>query len=209
LTYQVSVDGGFDVKIVRAIDCPTTLWKNGGGSTTEIAVEPAGASLEDFDWRVSMARIASDGPFSEFSCIDRTLAVVSGNGLALTIGNAATVALDPTSDPIRFAGDVPTSARLVAGEIVDLNVMTRRGRFEHRLQRVRERTACGFDGYHVAVIVAASGEVGLSSQQRTEFLVPGDAAILTRADGASCRIVPAALAQCYLVLLRECGTQTG
>jgi environmental stress-induced protein Ves len=45
------------VKVVRASDCRTTAWKNGGGSTTEIAVQPAGASLDDFDWRVSMARV--------------------------------------------------------------------------------------------------------------------------------------------------------
>jgi environmental stress-induced protein Ves len=31
------------VKIVRASECRTTAWKNGGGSTTEIAGEPNGA----------------------------------------------------------------------------------------------------------------------------------------------------------------------
>ena len=30
-------------------------WKNGGGTTTEIAVFPAGASLETFEWRFSPA----------------------------------------------------------------------------------------------------------------------------------------------------------
>ena len=35
-----------------------------------------------------MARVASDGPFSEFPGIDRTLAVVKGSGLVLTIGDS-------------------------------------------------------------------------------------------------------------------------
>src|SRR5215467_2608211 len=96
------------VRIVRASECRTTAWKNGGGSTTEIAVAPPGASLDHFDWRVSMARVASDGPFSEFSGIDRTLAVVAGGGLFLTIGEAAPIVLDCNSDPISFAGDTPT-----------------------------------------------------------------------------------------------------
>jgi environmental stress-induced protein Ves len=51
------------VRIIRAQDCQTTPLKNGGGSTTEIAAAPAGASLETFDWRTSMARVGSDGPY--------------------------------------------------------------------------------------------------------------------------------------------------
>ena len=48
-------------------------WKNGGGETAEIAVSPPGAALDDFDWRLSMARVETDGPFSAFPGIDRTL----------------------------------------------------------------------------------------------------------------------------------------
>jgi uncharacterized protein len=190
------------VKIVRASDCRTTAWKNGGGSTTEIAVEPPGASLDDFDWRVSKARVASDGPFSEFAGIDRTLAVVKGDGLSLTIGDAAPVVLDSNSEPIHFPGDTPTSARLLAGEIIDLNVMTRRGRFEHRMQRIREAAHCGFDGHDVTLAVACSGNVELAWQRETITLASGDAAILTRGADGTFRIAPAASASCYLVLLR-------
>src|SRR4029077_9426905 len=87
-------------RIIRAGDCKTTPWKNGGGSTTEIATGPAGASLEAFDWRVSMARVTSDGPFSDFASVDRTLAVVKGNGLVLTTGENAPVTLSSGADPV-------------------------------------------------------------------------------------------------------------
>ena len=117
------------MRIIRAGDCKTTPWRNGGGSTTEIAIGPPGASLDDFDWRISMARVASDGPFSDFAGIDRTLAVVKGNGLVLTTGKNAPVILSSGAYPVSFSGDASTSARLTAGEITDLNVMTRRGRF--------------------------------------------------------------------------------
>ena len=50
-------------------------WKNGGGSTTEIAVFPPDAGFDDFDWRVSLATVAADGPFSAFPGIERTLAM--------------------------------------------------------------------------------------------------------------------------------------
>ncbi len=36
-------------------------WKNGGGVTTEICVSPPSGA---FDWRVSIATVNADGPFS-------------------------------------------------------------------------------------------------------------------------------------------------
>lgn len=87
------------MQVIRARDCRTTRWKNGGGSTTEIAIEPANASLEDFDWRISMAVVASDGPFSSFPGIDRTLTVIQGNGLILTVGDAMPVTLATGTAP--------------------------------------------------------------------------------------------------------------
>jgi environmental stress-induced protein Ves len=41
-------------------------------------VEPTDAGLEDFDWRLSMARVDADGPFSSFPEIDRVLMVRRG-----------------------------------------------------------------------------------------------------------------------------------
>lgn len=197
------------MRIIRASDCRITPWKNGGGSTTEIAIEPQVASLDQFNWRVSMARVESDGPFSEFSGVDRTLALVKGNGLALAIGDAAAVVLQRGSEPIRFAGDIPTSARLIAGQITDLNVMTRRKRFTHKLRRIQEPATCDFDDHDVAVVVACSGHVILTSARDVITLDESDAAIMGRASDDAVRIVPATSAECYLVLLRERRSQPG
>lgn len=121
--------------ILRAGQYTRMPWKNGGGETTEIAVYPEGASVEDFAWRVSMATVASDGPFSLFPGIDRTLSVLEGEGMVLDIEGQEPVTLTPASAPLSFPADVPTSARLVRGPITDLNVMTRRGHFAHRVER--------------------------------------------------------------------------
>jgi environmental stress-induced protein Ves len=110
-------------------------WKNGGGETVEIAVSPDGAGLADFDWRVSMATVATDGPFSVFSGIDRTLSILEGAGMTLFIERREPVLLTQGSDPLSFAADAPTSATLVDGAITDLNVMTRRGRYVHSVKR--------------------------------------------------------------------------
>jgi uncharacterized protein len=191
------------LKIIRAGSCLATPWKNGGGSTTEIAVEPPGASLDTFDWRISMATVAADGPFSEFPGIDRTLAVVEGKGLMLTIGSSAPVRLERGSAPVSFGGDVPTSARLTAGEITDLNVMTRSSRFSHRLRRIGQPASCEFDGNDIAVVLSFNGNTTLASDQDAATLDRGDAAVLTGACDGSFRIVPIGSSECYLVLLHE------
>jgi environmental stress-induced protein Ves len=111
-------------------------WKNGGGVTTEIAVSPAGAALDDFDWRVSMARVESDGPFSGFDGVDRTLAVLEGEGIILDVAGRPAATVTKASAPLSFPADVPTQAVLIAGPITDLNVMTRRGRMVHAVERL-------------------------------------------------------------------------
>jgi environmental stress-induced protein Ves len=190
------------VHIIRASDCKTTPWKNGGGSTTEIAIAPAGASLDRFDWRVSMARVASDGPFSDFAGIDRTLAVIKGSGLLLTIGKAAPVMLSTKTEPVRFAGDTPTSARLTAGEITDLNVMTRRGRFSHRLQRIGTSIACDFVEDDIAMVLSLDGMTTVTIGRDSATIDHCDAMLLDRSASTSFQILPAAKS-CYLVWLRE------
>ena len=117
-------------KLLRAADCRRMKWKNGGGETIEIAIHPAGSGLDDFDWRVSMARVEADGPFSIFPGVDRTLAVLEGEGIVLEVGGE-TAALTTASVPLTFPADVATTASLIAGPITDLNVMGRRGRCIH------------------------------------------------------------------------------
>jgi environmental stress-induced protein Ves len=190
------------MRIIRASDCKATPWKNGGGSTTEIAIGPPGASLDAFDWRISMARVASDGPFSDFSGIDRTLAVVKGSGLVLTIGSNTPVTLSSTTDPVRFPGDTPTSARLIAGEITDLNVMTRRGRFSHRLVRIAAATSCDFGGDDIAIVLSLDGKTTVTSGQGSEMLNHGDAVLLNRTTTTRFRILPPT-GTCYLIWLSE------
>lgn len=123
------------MRTIRAADYRRMPWKNGGGSTTEVAVFPEGAGLGEFGWRVSMASVTADGPFSAFPGIDRTLAVLEGEGIALDIEGRETLTLTQDSAPASFPGDAPTLGRLLGGPILDLNVMTRRGRFSHRLTR--------------------------------------------------------------------------
>ena len=100
-------------RILRSPDHRRMPWKNGRGETTEIAVHPAGASIDDFGWRVSMAGVAEDGDFSLFPGIDRTLAVLTGAGIELQVQGQGLHRLTPATAPLAFPADVP-GARLAA-----------------------------------------------------------------------------------------------
>lgn len=123
------------MRILRAADRIATPWKNGGGVTREVAAWPEGAGFDDFDWRVSMADVRADGPFSAFAGVDRVLAVLDGR-LRLEIEGQAPVSLARGDHPAVFPGDVPTSGIVEAGPVLDLNVMTRRGKIRPTLARI-------------------------------------------------------------------------
>jgi environmental stress-induced protein Ves len=112
------------MRVLRAADRIAAPWRNGGGVTREVAAFPLGAGMDAFAWRISLADIAADGPFSAFPGVDRVLTVIEGSGLVLDIDDRR-LALDAA--PIAFAGEAPAEARLTQGPIRDLNVMVRRG----------------------------------------------------------------------------------
>lgn len=99
-------------------------WANGLGVTAEIAVWPAGVA--DWTWRLSIADISEDGPFSVLNGIDRHIMVIDGVGMNLTVGRQPIRAVRRGADPLAFSGDEATMCRLIDGPIADLNLMVRR-----------------------------------------------------------------------------------
>jgi uncharacterized protein len=135
---------------------PPVPWKNGGGVTREIVRVPAGSGLDDFTWRVSLAEISADGPFSTFAGVDRVIVLLSGAGVHLTSsGGAVRHRLDTPLEPFAFAGEREISASLIGGASSDFNVMTRRGsvRADVRIIRAGER----LDAARAGVLFAARG----------------------------------------------------
>ena len=120
-------------RLIQYASLRPTPWKNGGGVTTELAMSPPGAGLDDFDWRVSLATISQDGPFSIFPGIDRTLALVDGDGVLLDFGDERVV-LSPSEPLVEFAGEDPVHATVHGQSTLDFNVLTRRGRYRHRIE---------------------------------------------------------------------------
>ena len=103
---------------------PVSPWRNGGGETREIISVPAGSA--NFDWRASIATIAQDGPFSVFPGIDRSITLLSGEGVHLLASPDIRHSLSRVGEPYSFRGEDLVSARLHGGVTTDFNIMTRR-----------------------------------------------------------------------------------
>lgn len=169
-------------------------WKNGGGETREIAAFPAGAGFGDFDWRLSIATIAEDGAFSAFPGIDRTLVLLSGNGVALRLDNGPEHVLRP-GDLVTFAGEQAARSRLLDGTVRDLNVMLRRGRVTAQVERVTLRDRADLDlGPGGGAVVLRDGQASLPDGTRlgqgdTILCDPGNAEKVTLAGEADLVVV--------------------
>lgn len=112
--------------IIRLQDCPPLPWKNGKGSTREIAVQPSEAGSEDFLWRVSLAEVDSAAPFSAFPGIERQIVLLDGAGFRMTLDEAHTHALTTPFEPFAFAGEARVAVALAGGPTRDFNLMVRR-----------------------------------------------------------------------------------
>ena len=154
-------------------------WKNGGGSTTEIAVAPLDAGFDDFDWRISLATISGDGPFSIFDGVDRTLALVDGAGMTLDIDEDEKVTVSPDDPVVAFAGESAVMAALTRGPTTDFNVMTRRERCHHQFGR---RQLTGVSRFaprgDVSVLFLVDGDsISVSSESERIGMVRYDAVL--------------------------------
>ena len=120
------------LSILRSADYPMRPWKNGGGTTRDIAVSPPGASLDDFCWRLSLAQVDRDGPFSRFDGVDRTLVLLDG---AMALHEQDRRIDLVRGEPVAFAGERAIEATVRGGSTLDFNIMTRRGHARHTVRR--------------------------------------------------------------------------
>ena len=98
-------------------------WKNGAGWTSEILRVP---DSDAWHWRLSIAEIETDAPFSAFPGVHRELVLLSGNGLRLRFDDGASHDLLPPHDKLRFAGERTAFGELIDGPTRDFNLMWKR-----------------------------------------------------------------------------------
>ena len=109
------------IRHLTLADYRTMPWANGRGTTLELA------RLDGPDgmiWRLSIASVVENGPFSLFPGVDRILTVIDGPGFRL-VGSGMAMEAAPWV-PIAFPGDVAIAAWGVTAPSMDFNLMAAR-----------------------------------------------------------------------------------
>ncbi len=170
-------------------------WRNGQGTTTQLLAADDGAG--GFLWRLSIAPVLSDGPFSFFCGYDRTLVLLEGRALTLRHGEHGEQVLDQPLTMAHFSGDWATTGHLGAGPIRDFNIMTRRERYRAQVQTGELASlAEQLDRACVEVLYAPYAELTLRDDLGTHLLprhhclrrVPGHGPMIA-AGGALIQVV--------------------
>lgn len=152
-------------------------WKNGLGITREVISRSASDGSGGFDWRISLATVGASGPFSVFSGIDRTIAVLQGDGMQLTVDGRLQPPLLVDSPPFAFSGDAEVRADCLGGETLDLNVMSRRGVVIHRMTKFDVSAEQTFSMSEHTVAIVFRGDAMLTIDSMRSDVGLGDVLI--------------------------------
>lgn len=100
-------------------------WANGRGQTIELLRYPARSSLDDMDWRVSVATLHEPGAFSTFPDFERTLLLLDPGEIVLSVSGKEIVLKQ--FEQVVFDGAGVSSLKALSQPNRDLNIMCRRG----------------------------------------------------------------------------------
>lgn len=146
------------MSILRLADCPAVPWKNGLGRTRELAIQPPGAGMDDFLWRVSVAEVETAAPFSAFPGIDRVIALLDGDGFTMTLDDGRVHELTTPCVPFAFPGEAGVHVALAGGPCRDFNLMLRRGRARGGIEAWRTAGARESD-VAIALVYCVQGRI--------------------------------------------------
>ncbi|WP_082132252.1 HutD family protein [Luteimonas sp. FCS-9] len=183
-----------EARVVPAAAAHRVRWRNGHGWTRELVCSPGPASTvapsaaddptASWAWRISIAQIDRDAPFSTFPGIDRELVLLRGDGLDLQL-DGRRVALSPPDGRHRFAGECDVAARVPAGGVEVFNLMWRRDVFDAQLGHralAGSLDACA-DPATTWVLHLLSGQARFRADTGLPPLAPGDTAVLAGTRG--------------------------
>jgi environmental stress-induced protein Ves len=135
-------------------------WANGGGTTFEVARFPQSG---DFDWRVSLAEVKEDSPFSVLPEIDRTLILLEG--VSITLTSADQVIELKELEPYSFPGETKFNCKLSAGKARDLNIMSRRSKYSSTTKLIGPG-AHKIDGsFNTQILICLTGQLQIADEK--------------------------------------------
>lgn len=145
-------------------------WPNGAGVTHEVVRFPADG---DFQWRISLADIDNDCPFSVMPGVDRGIVLMEGQHMVLA--NAEESIRVDELVAFNYPGEVAFDCTLPAGPAKDLNIMSRREFFTSETVVLGPRSHKIIANNDIHILVGLRGETTVEGEK----LAYRDAAVIT------------------------------
>ncbi|WP_132999147.1 HutD/Ves family protein [Luteimonas arsenica] len=161
-------------------------WRNGLGWTREIhAASVSDDGGDDWDWRLSIAEIEADGPYSAFPGVEREQVLLSGEGLVLDFGQGGERLLEPPHGRQRFGGGDALLARLHAGRVEVFNLMWRPAKVAAQLwhRPLVDSMLLFVDPGSTWAVHVMAGQAMLDGGRVLPLLERGDSALLEAREG--------------------------
>jgi environmental stress-induced protein Ves len=135
-----------------------------------------------------MAPVNEGGPFSRIECVNRSLAVVEGAGMLLSVDRKKLQCLP--MQVVRFRGDAITEATLTDGPILDINLMVLRKEANGEMAIISE--AGLLNGASIVVAIGGSAQVKSGDStidlERHDSILDCDAETVSLVSGTVCVI---------------------
>lgn len=163
----------------RAEDYIRLPWKNGTGVTDEICLLPEKATRESFEVRVSSAPILTEGRFSSFPGVERTITLIEGTELDLEFDNETT-SLEPFQ-PFTFDTALTPVGKPRSGPVRVVNMMTNRNQwFVEHTRILTCDTQLDAAANSKIFIIALNTSWRVDCAERETTLAPFDSALSDR-----------------------------
>jgi environmental stress-induced protein Ves len=190
------------LRIIRFDELETVSWKNGGGTTREIAVEKNGETIL---WRLSMADVTCNGPFSNFAGLKRILTVMDGKGMRL-ISSHETIEAS-FGKPVIFDGAKEIRSELIDGPLRDLNVMFNPAHYYGTVEMMKGSMTISLEAT-AKITYAIIGLAGTASLDGASVLHFGNTALLKSESAVLAIAEDASVLQVMLARISEKPDQT-
>lgn len=137
-------------------------WKNGMGTTWEVAranLDRRSVVEGQSDWRLSLAAVEADAPFSSFPGYARFFCPVEGKDIGLHFAGSRETRILRTHESLIFSGDEAVTCHLPEGPVRCLNLMVLRdmGTFDAGLKRGGGAVAADVDARFFMALALAGG----------------------------------------------------
>ena len=160
------------ITIIPPLEFRATPWKNGKGQTIELAINDGG-HVNDFEWRLSVATVAEDGLFSDFSDLWRNLVFIEGNGIDLRHSDGHLEQLRQHGQLAGFDGGNRTTGTLIDGPITNFNIMSNPKSFQAEVLTSLQSSCAATATGDLTFIYSHRGDSQITLNQQPHSLPQG------------------------------------